>query len=822
MDKWFDEKRRDFKKYFMNGVGGLCQLKEQDKGMALVTVIIVIAVLALIATTLANVSVFSFQRKSMDYESRENFYNVETCVDDIRVGLQHKVAECMGDIAQPQLYAQNLKKALRTTDETKAMMQGWIASDLIINGEEANVVSVGGISLDEAGTSVIISDVRIEYIDLKGNYSAVETDFVMEAPPVRLPNAYGSYATIAGSGMNLTGGGNGYTLEKNGGTNIVASIYVGNSNISTASVKNLPNGWSQTSWNSVNIPAGKCVTYSGDNVTFNGNLVIGKKAVVRFEGQEVTIRGYIILEDPATLVIEEHTKLECAGIKVKTGSGTSLAYTDYVGTAAKDSALSAIKIGNNYYGHIPFTYPYVEDFTWSEWALGNYADSNFVTGQGDTSAYEVYSNCIGGMNNFNGNKTICYAHDTNNSAFWESGYYDSDKYCCMTDTYAGSLVLVGTKCNFDSGYYVYPYADKFTWSAGNTSVGNGDYSKYYSNSQSSTTLPYNYSGVAYPVTYNASTKKFTAFKYGKTAPTTVSQEAVSNITVDPAKCKPEDNVPSKYEDSAYLASSASQSYRNTSASGNGRWFQGEYYDPIVYGFIEPEFAYIYGSNRLDSHNFAYPNNAGTFTLGSSAVSAPDFGKTCGSINVGNTEEMRVFMCYDSVIFNANTSLKAFSFCARDLTVKNDGRPLIIQSAISNQELAQVSAYVTEYAAHNGDKSYTYSAAAQAGKTIKDQYEAWGALYTPFDTGKDSSDHSFLYSDMRQGKLGSSTSGYTTSLVQFPHSMTDSSIQYPTTISDWFKGGVESLYLTEEQSATLDLGVNKDTFSVVRLANWRRL
>lgn len=86
-------KKSKYWRYFSGGVGGMNEFRHNQKGMALVTVIIVITVVSIIVTSLLNISVMSYQRKSMDSRSKDTFYATESAMDEINVGLQKVVAD---------------------------------------------------------------------------------------------------------------------------------------------------------------------------------------------------------------------------------------------------------------------------------------------------------------------------------------------------------------------------------------------------------------------------------------------------------------------------------------------------------------------------------------------------------------------------------------------------------------------------------------------------------------------------------------------------------------------------------------------------------
>lgn len=78
----------------------LCDRKMNNRGSALLTVILVVGFLTILATTLLYITGMNFQIKQADYQNKKNFYTGETGLEEIR-------AELMKDVSKASVEAYN-------------------------------------------------------------------------------------------------------------------------------------------------------------------------------------------------------------------------------------------------------------------------------------------------------------------------------------------------------------------------------------------------------------------------------------------------------------------------------------------------------------------------------------------------------------------------------------------------------------------------------------------------------------------------------------------------------------------------------------------
>ena len=68
-----------------------------DKGSAMVVVIIAMAFIGILASVLMYMSLLNYQMKANNLQAKDNFYSAETVLDEIRVHMEEQVSASLGD-----------------------------------------------------------------------------------------------------------------------------------------------------------------------------------------------------------------------------------------------------------------------------------------------------------------------------------------------------------------------------------------------------------------------------------------------------------------------------------------------------------------------------------------------------------------------------------------------------------------------------------------------------------------------------------------------------------------------------------------------------
>lgn len=201
------------------------QKKLNDKGSALLTVIIAIIFLTLLATTLLYITGMNFMIKQADYQNKRNFYSGETALETIKANLmQNIVSEAAqeayadastryvtagtGDVREAQY---NIRFTEIATEKLQTAIgsnnwAGYLGSmysvpagytvkltmddpDVHLDGATGELSSsAANFKVDETQGILTIKGIHVLYINAKDNKSylatKISTDLELHAPPV--------------------------------------------------------------------------------------------------------------------------------------------------------------------------------------------------------------------------------------------------------------------------------------------------------------------------------------------------------------------------------------------------------------------------------------------------------------------------------------------------------------------------------------------------------------------------------------------------------------------------------------------------------------
>jgi Tfp pilus assembly protein PilE len=762
-------KKSQYWRYMTGGVAGMNEFRHNQKGIALITVIIIITVVSVIVSSLVNISVMSFQRKSMDYRSKDTFYATEAAMDEVTVGLQKYVADNLQYWTTPATFVANVKTQLggsSTAAATKLrdMILASSTGTEFTNGDLQ--VTVGALSNGADGRSVKLENVNISYKVTSGEnagyYSEIETDIVLSVPKATSSIPVGSYATVAGSGMSITQSETGQKHKYNAGNvDISGSIHVGYAE-EAEDVSAQP-----SKWKAMDIGQYAKVRFSGDMTDINGNLKVGDYAVVTFSGAQVNIYGNLILGNSSTVIIDKNCDFKCHGILNADGSA-------YTGVDAANNLLSQINYGTDsspsYTGHVPYTYPYITSI-FSVWKSKGSYDSldssyeyhtNFGTGVADEKALPCFQNAD-------------YA-----------GCYNERSLYTMKNPIQKSIVLIGTPSNSATGYDKYEHAGQLNSSTYTSTYVAGKGASLAENASNQ----YDYSGYCYPLVDEGS--GFHTWEYGKGGLGNVNKNGTGfTVNVDPAR------VPQKKVQSKYLTMSGSD--YDVSSHYNQTAMQTKYgstwYDAVIYDFMELEYADVYyGSNSFNDLGNVYKSNTNS-TLTKNLRFMDN--------QVVNTSDTIVYVKYHG----------ADDVCANDINCNCYNMLCFTDSTITFpvREVGIIQPFVTK------SQMDLIDSGSADGLALKALYDEWGDRDSK---AKNINGANYLYltSENQGGKN-----------VYVPYA--EGSVGYYSTygfdaddslkIGDWFKGGVQSLYSKDSGNGGQQQ-INSKTFQPVMYENWHRV
>ena len=752
-------KKSKYWRYFSGGVGGMNEFRHNQKGIALVTVIIVITVVSIIVTSLLNISVMSYQRKSMDSRSKDTFYATESAMDEINVGLQKVVADNLQYWTTPATFMANVRHDLggSTTNAAAYLTNVINHSDCASEFTDGDlVVKVGGISNGSDGRSVKLENVNVSYTVTsganKGYYSEIETDIILSVPKATSSIPVGSYATVAGSGMAITQQQTGQKHKYNAGSvDVTGSLHVGFKE-ETEDVSAQP-----SKWEALNIGNYAKVRFSGDMTDINGNLKIGDYSVVTFSGAAATVYGNIILGTSSTLIIDKDCDFKCHGILNSDGS-------PYTGVDAANDLLSQINFGSGYSGHVPYTYPYITSIYSVMKSKGQYSKLD--------SSYEIHTNF--GTDVADEYALPCFQNES------YAGTYNQRQLYTMKNPIQKSIVLIGTPCNAANNYPRYTYANQLNTTKYNSTYSNTD--------ATNNSLQYDFSGYCYPLVNEGA--GFHTWEYGSGGINNVNKNG-SNFTIDidPAR------VPQKKVQSKYLSMTAADydvaSHYNATAISNK--YGSTWYDAVIYDFMELELADVYASMPFSDLSGVYKTTSGGQLQKELSIVASQV------VNEGDTVlyvKYHGSSAVDAGDINTNCyNMLCFTDSIITFPVKEVG---IIQPFVTKSQMNEIEAQTT------------------TGNALKAIYDEWGARPAKAKL-INGSDYLYLTSEYQGGKnvyvpYSEGSTGYYSSYGFH----TDDSLK----IGDWFKGGVESLYTNNGGGGNQHM--NSRTFQPVMYENWHRV
>lgn len=329
--------------------------KVDNKGMAMVLVIVAIALVTLLVSVLLSVSLLNYQMKVTEKKSKDNFYSAEVALDQIHAGLQQVVSDAIDAaymnamqkygspiITEPQrvldfrnTYITSVKGELQvsgddtmyyvgrpgeaegdyesTTGLYKAGLLRFLDKELAACVKNGTLViscqeTTGAMTTTIDG--VMLKKLRVGYTDPDGYYSEIQTDIRIGFPNIELreavvlPNVF-EYAFIADDGVvfdkaanakvkdNLYAGPNGVLVQNNSGVDFEDVEYLVSKGNLTIDKSNM--------------------SFTGDSMWVKGIDVIGADSMgTRSASRNLLVDGDIYVADDLT-VSKYNTSLKLSG-----------------------------------------------------------------------------------------------------------------------------------------------------------------------------------------------------------------------------------------------------------------------------------------------------------------------------------------------------------------------------------------------------------------------------------------------------------------------------------------------------------------------------
>lgn len=327
--------------------------KLNDEGIALVSVMIVLTVCLLIASTILEITYFSLLSRRISTKSTDNFYSAEVALEDMETVLQSVALYSVNQIrSNPttnfvDLATQTLNTSAGTTDISstagKAALSRYLFNSLdddikkILGTESGGTyvysasnfkVTDVGVKTDGGGGTVktaLVITVEFNYVNENGFMTSISTDIVMRDVTTRTPataESIGSYSCFNGGGADFPES-NDYSTGE-----VVyfqeGSCYFGTQAGTSTSVSVKKVG----------------LIFDGDRVIFNGDLVLKDHAYVAFDGYHVKsdgsvvypmvdVKGKVYIDSTSAMIISEGCDFMCQDIVFVDGTTE---YSAFAGT----------------------------------------------------------------------------------------------------------------------------------------------------------------------------------------------------------------------------------------------------------------------------------------------------------------------------------------------------------------------------------------------------------------------------------------------------------------------------------------------------------
>lgn len=231
-----------------------------NKGSAMVMIIVIIAFIAILVSVLMFVSFAGYQMRAVDRRGKDNFYTAETVLDEINIGLQSEISaslnkaynEVMNNFALyrsanarnkaiHEIYYNDLKERLwkssaEQNNYSVAKLQSYLSADSLGDGDGtrdgflSHGATYGAIvesnleyatepekyKMDVNNSRLLLKDLKVSYVDENGYISIISTDIRISLPSINfsqasaLPNLE-DCSMIADDTLlmgNVSGGGN--------------------------------------------------------------------------------------------------------------------------------------------------------------------------------------------------------------------------------------------------------------------------------------------------------------------------------------------------------------------------------------------------------------------------------------------------------------------------------------------------------------------------------------------------------------------------------------------------------------------------------------
>lgn len=203
------------------------QLKSDNRGASLVTVMVIASLVIVMATVLLSVVLLNFYMKRQNNQSQENFYSAEAAMEEIRMGLVTEVSKAVtiaytdtltnyNDLTEVEktehfrkIFLEQLQDRLKEENNKQLYSRALLTSFLKEEGAKLETPGDGvsnalnDMSLEAGGRCLVLKNVSVSYTDEQDNFTQITSDIDLCYPDIDFAKASSlnnilCYALIAG------------------------------------------------------------------------------------------------------------------------------------------------------------------------------------------------------------------------------------------------------------------------------------------------------------------------------------------------------------------------------------------------------------------------------------------------------------------------------------------------------------------------------------------------------------------------------------------------------------------------------------------------
>ena len=200
------------KKQKGNRIGKQRQMLMDNKGSAIVMVLVAIAFVSIMGSMVMYSTFYNYKMKVVDRSAKDTFYSADLAMEEIREGLKKDVAKIFSEAYGETLenfgeesgedknvyfinkYREKLIRSFKTNENEQqyeiSILQRYLSNPSANRGEYGAFIDSTTSAMLPYTDGIRLKDVRLTYTDEEGYVSIIETDFLLPYPNLGLGDTY--------------------------------------------------------------------------------------------------------------------------------------------------------------------------------------------------------------------------------------------------------------------------------------------------------------------------------------------------------------------------------------------------------------------------------------------------------------------------------------------------------------------------------------------------------------------------------------------------------------------------------------------------------